>query len=90
MRLRPFTLVGTACALGLAAWVSQGVVAVTGAAPGAGRVGELPGIWWLAGWTAVAASALAVTSRWRVPWLPLLVPLVVVLPWLRSPCRRRR
>jgi hypothetical protein len=85
MRVRPLVLLGTACALGLAAWVSQGVVAVTDTGAGGGRVGELPALWWLAVWTAIAGAFLAATYRRRIPWLPFLVPLVVVLPWLPLP-----
>jgi hypothetical protein len=77
-------LLAAACAIGLAAWVSQGAVATTDAGVGS-RVGELPAAWWLGVWTVVAGAALAAASWRGISWRPFFVPLVVLLPWLPFP-----
>ena len=84
-RSRP--LLGTlavAVIVGLAAWVSLGVLTVTGTGPGAARIGLLPpwwvpiaaavmalGVLWPGGRRGLSAWPLSILAITLVPWLPL-------------------
>lgn len=80
----PRTAIAAAAVSGLAAWVSGGSLAVTGASVST-RVGLLPP-WWVpvavASAVLVAASLLPIARR---AWLALLFPGILLLPWLPLP-----
>jgi hypothetical protein len=79
-----FVAAALACACGLAAWVSFGVLAVTGTGGSGSRVGLLPG-WWLPVAVALAVGASLVATRRARNALPLAFSGVLLLPWLPIP-----
>ncbi|HEX7486538.1 MAG TPA: hypothetical protein VF332_10320 [Vicinamibacterales bacterium] len=80
MRPRRLLIVGTACVLALAVWVSRGVLAVADSAAWPRRVGLLPPPWF----PIIVGTLLGVCllRAKRIALLPLLIPAVLVLPWL--------
>ena len=78
------TTVFAALCVSTVIWLSLGILALTDA-DGADRVGVLPPVWLLGILMVVAIAAVAVARpSWR-GGLPLLLLLVVVLPWVPLP-----
>lgn len=86
MQPRRFLLAGTAGILALSAWVSRGALAVTDASAWPRRVGLLPSRWVPLIVGIVALASLVPLARMsRRALLPLLIPVLLILPWIPVP-----
>jgi hypothetical protein len=80
---RRVLLLATSFVLALAAWVSRGAVGLTDAAPWPARIGILP-----SRWAPPVLAVVCLAALWRArrsTLLVLLVPGVLLLPWLPVP-----
>src|SRR5947207_172243 len=82
MRSRSAFALFAAASAGVAAWFSLGVIAVTSTQSGLTRLGTLPPLWVLPLLIVGFAGLSKMTSLSTGASLPLLLSLLLVLPWL--------